>query len=533
MRRFSSYGPVNKKLHYCVPRIALIKKAYTQLMGEHPEEGGHYYTVWAPRQTGKTWTLHQVLHRLQNNDSFDVLKIDLEHLKYENDTGKIISVIAEEIGEGLGKSFSAIDTQKKFQEIFRKDVLEKPLILIFDEFDALPEEAIGAIVSSFRNIYIKRMGEADKNTEKKSYLLHGVALIGVRSVLGIGNQKGSPFNVQRSLHISNLTYEEVREMFKQYEKESGQTVEKEVVDLLFDETRGQPGLTSWFGELLTEGFEFHENNLNAPISIKDFKSVYAAAANVLPNNNILNIISKVKQAPYRETVIKLFQTDENIDFKYDDPELNFLYMNGAIEPVKVSPQEYYVRFSSPFVQKRLFNFFSREIFKDMGALTEPFISLKDVITDTTLNLTHLLGLYQAYLQKNREWLFKKAPRRVDGRLYEAVYHFNLYSYMHSFLKRFGGMVLPEFPTGNGQIDLVVDYAGQTFGIELKSFSNERGYRLALEQAARYAKQLKLPEIVLVFFVPMIDDNSRKTFEKDYKDKATGTTVVPVFIETGN
>ncbi|MCP4158152.1 MAG: hypothetical protein GY757_61200, partial [bacterium] len=204
-----------------------------------------------------------------------------------------------------------------------------------------------------------------------------------------------------------------------------------------------------------------------------------------------------------------------------------------IEPVKESPQEYYVRFSSPFVQKRLFNYFSREIFKEMGALTEPFISLKDVITDTTLNIPNLLGLYQAYLHKNREWLFKKAPRRVDGRLYEAVYHFNLYTYLHSFLKRFGGMVLPEFPTGNGQIDLVVDYAGQKFGIELKSFSNERGYRLALEQAARYAKQLSLPEIVLVFFVPMIDDNSRKTFEIDYKDKDTGITVEPVFIETGN
>ncbi|MCP4148028.1 MAG: hypothetical protein GY757_09800, partial [bacterium] len=87
MRRFSSYGPVDKTQHYCVPRKTFVEKAYTQLLGYNPQKGGHYFTVWAPRQTGKTWTLHQVLHRLQNNDSFDVLKIDLEHLKYENDTG--------------------------------------------------------------------------------------------------------------------------------------------------------------------------------------------------------------------------------------------------------------------------------------------------------------------------------------------------------------------------------------------------------------------------------------------------------------
>ncbi len=88
MRRFSSYGPLNKKLHYYVPRKEAIDKACNQLIGTPPEEGGHYFTVWAPRQTGKTWLMQQVLHRLQKDDRFNVLKINLEHLKYENDTGQ-------------------------------------------------------------------------------------------------------------------------------------------------------------------------------------------------------------------------------------------------------------------------------------------------------------------------------------------------------------------------------------------------------------------------------------------------------------
>jgi hypothetical protein len=41
MRRFTSYGPVNNKLHYYAPREETIKRAYTQLMGEEPLEGGH------------------------------------------------------------------------------------------------------------------------------------------------------------------------------------------------------------------------------------------------------------------------------------------------------------------------------------------------------------------------------------------------------------------------------------------------------------------------------------------------------------
>ena len=54
MRRFSSYGPLRPNLHYYAPRDALLESAYTQLIGEIPDEGGHYITVWAPRQTGKT-----------------------------------------------------------------------------------------------------------------------------------------------------------------------------------------------------------------------------------------------------------------------------------------------------------------------------------------------------------------------------------------------------------------------------------------------------------------------------------------------
>ena len=49
---------------------------------------------------------------------------------------------------------------------------------------------------------------------------------------------GSPFNVQQSMHIPNLTFEEVQGLFADYERESGQKVEPEVVERLFYETRG-------------------------------------------------------------------------------------------------------------------------------------------------------------------------------------------------------------------------------------------------------------------------------------------------------
>ena len=105
-------------------------------------------------------------------------------------------------------------------------------------------------------------------------------------------------------------------------------------------------------------------------------------------------------------------------------------------------------------------------------------------------------------------------------------------YLYRFIQRFEGNVYPEFPTGNGKIDLIVEYADKTYGIELKSYTNIPGYKKALKRAAQYGQQLNLQEISLVFFVDYINDESRKKLEIDYFDPDTQVTVETIFIETG-
>ncbi|MCP4149925.1 MAG: hypothetical protein GY757_19420, partial [bacterium] len=299
------------------------------------------------------------------------------------------------------------------------------------------------------------------------------------------------------------------------------------------ETNGQPGLTCWFGELLTEGFEGYTIAKKHVIDSDVFEAVYAAAGDVLPNNNILNIISKSKKEPEKSTVLKMFQTEEKLKFRFDDPSINALYMNGVVDKEKADFNRYYLRFSSPFVQKRLFNYFAGDIFKEMGRLMEPFTSLAKIITTTHLNVRELMKLYQEYLSKNCSWLFKNAPRRSDLRVYEAVFHFNLYAYVDEFLRSKNGVVIPEFPTGNGKIDLLIKHAGVTYGIELKSYTDNAGYKDALKQAAKYGKQLNLNEIYLVTFVDTIDEKNKQTYETTYKDSLTDVTVSPIFIITDN
>ncbi|MCP4347932.1 MAG: hypothetical protein GY795_20710 [Desulfobacterales bacterium] len=529
MRTFSSYGPVNTQLHYYAPRKELLSKAYTQLVGKIPDQGGHYITVWAPRQTGKSTLMLDLLEKIKESDEFDVAFLTLQSGKEIKTDEAILEFFVRILKEWFEKDLPDIRSWDMLYRLFSKKYFSKPVILILDEFDALREEFINKFANEFRAIYTQRIGEAGKKSNEKNCLLHGLALIGVRSVLGIENVSGSPFNVQRSIHIPNLTFDEVDDLFGWYEKESNQKVEHDVVKRVFYETLGQPGLTCWFGELLTETYNLEKDR---SISMRHFDYVFMMAVHALPNNNILNIISKAKQELYKDLVLELFKTDKKTVFRYDDPFLNFLYMNGVTD-IESAPENLFVRFSCPFVQKRLFNFFSNELFSYTGKLYEPFEDMSDTFIKEGLNIISLMRRFQAYLKKNREWLLKDAPKRKDMRIFEAVYHFSLYRYLCDFLETRRAKVWPEFPTGNGAVDIIIKYAGRIYALELKSYTDEAGYSDALDQAVRYGKQLELSEIFLVFFVEYIDDANREKYEKEYTDKESSVLVIPVFVETGN
>ena len=263
-----------------------------------------------------------------------------------------------------------------------------------------------------------------------------------------------------------------------------------------------------------------------------FEEVYETAISALPNNNILNIISKAKQEPYKDIILNMFKTDEKLPFKYDDFEHSFLYMNGVIDVENADKGKHYIKFPCPFVQKRLFNYFANQRTGYVGTLYEPFEDLDDAINETDINIRNIMKRYRTYLIKNKHWLLKDAPRRSDMKIYEAVFHFNLYMYLSSFIRRFEGHVYPEFLTGNGKMDLIVQYEEKTYGLELKTYTDMPGYKKAIKHAAHYGKQLGLKEISLIFFVESINDESRKKFEADIEDTETGVKVMPVFVEIG-
>lgn len=133
------------------------------------------------------------------------------------------------------------------------------------------------------------------------------------------------------------------------------------------------------GEQLTEAFNEH----NPTITMDDFEVAYAAVIDALPNANVINLISKAKWQPYRNFVLGLFETNRKVAFRYEDPNINFLYMNGVIDYEVIDKIHRYMIFPSPFVQKKLFNYFAHEIVREVGVLHSLFEDISDSITVET------------------------------------------------------------------------------------------------------------------------------------------------------
>ena len=510
MRRFHSYGPVDYRHHFCVERHELVETCLRQLIGI-PNEYGHYFTIWAPRQTGKTWLMRRVREEISERyaEQFTVYSFSMGNLRGMNyvpsdDPNDLpLPKMLRDILETELPGNPSIRVWKDFNMLFAKEsgLWDRPLILLIDEADTAPPALLDLIVGRFRELYLNR----------ERHWLHGLALIGVRAVLGIESRRGSPFNIQRSLHVPNLTCDEVTELYRQYQNESGQAIEPEVVAHIYESTRGQPGLVSWFGELLTEKYNRQPDQ---PIGPEQWTLVRHVARTREPNNTLLNLIAKARDPEYRNILLKLFTTSD-IPFFFHHPLHSYLYLHGIIEPETVTEPDGTLndvcRFSSPFIQQCLYDALSHELIGDgmpMLAL-DPLDDLADVFAANMLDMPALLRRYQDYLARLKTkginpW--QGQPRRTtDLHLTEAVGHFHLFAWLRNALGS-RCVVSPEFPTGNGKIDLHLRCGKQRGIIEVKSFVNAYQAKTARQQAADYAAQLGLDRVTIAMFTP-VDDES--------------------------
>jgi len=159
---------------------------------------------------------------------------------------------------------------------------------------------------------------------------------------------------------------------------------------------------------------------------------------------------------------------------------------------------------------------------------KPLDSLADVFEGTFLNLPALLGRYKDYLirlktQGINPWL-EQPRRKTDFKLTEAVGHFHLFAWLQAAVGR-RCIVSPEFPTGNGKVDLHLRCGEMKGIIEVKSFTDIYQAKLDRHQAANYAKNLGFETVTIALFIPILEETVlEKLSEQEVIDDVQVTVV---------
>jgi hypothetical protein len=502
MREFNTSGPCDPALHYTVMREALMFE------GKAKVNKGRFFTLFAPRQAGKTTFFKLLLNELEND--FTTVWISFENLKTASKV-EFYQALNHELCRELKKHeiqpeltiHNSISLSYFFENFENKF---KPFVLVIDEFEGIPDCVLSEVMHTFRKIY----------HQKNEHCLHSLILVGVSTIAELVVSSASPFNIAEELELPYFTFEEVSSLIGQYVTESGQTFEDKVIKAIYDNTQGQPGLVCALCTYLVEKLVTEKNQ---SVLMEHY---YKAQQHFLTerfDKNIINIVQKAREK--RTFMLKLLFDNEPIPFTVDNPDIAWLYANGVVDKKNGN-----VDILVPLYAKRLINAFRPLINGETQYyINSPHETINQYLTENgELNVNALLQEYRAYVRR-------RGFRAFDTeKLKEGAWHYSLDGFLYFFIQRLGGQTYVEVPSGRGRTDILIRHQEQSHLIETKVYSDETYFKRGKGQLAEYLKSEALKEGYYVVFSKIHTEKDELNSEERIEGKRIYTYIIPIQFE---
>ncbi|MBI4647372.1 MAG: AAA-like domain-containing protein [Bacteroidia bacterium] len=498
MRYFNTSGPNRPYEHYTLMREKLVEKGIRLVNAER------YFTIWAPRQTGKS-TYFRLLAGEIEKKGYSSAYINFENYKNENLQSFLLRLTGELI------KFWGVDLKNKsLGEIFYiiENIQNKKCVLIIDEVEGINSEYFGDFLHSIRNVYHSR----------EKHCLKSVILVGVTNILGVVQDHASPFNIADNLPIDYFTKEEVYELLHQHETETGQLFDEKVKEKISYITAGQPGLVNGFAWKLVE-----DNPDKKKIEYDDYLKAEDWYLRKAIDKNISNIINKAKQ--YRAFVEKLLFREAKITFDIDRESIKVLHTNGIIKENSEKNIEFWV----PLYKKRLYKYF----FPYENGESDQFFRktpLEDVITkEGKINFEKLIEGYKSYVKRRSFKYFRE--KDDDGNyknIKEAALVYSFETYIQYVIQEYEGKSYLEPHTGLGRSDLIINILGNESVIETKIYKSILRFIKGKKQLAYYCKSIGVKDAVYLVFTPNNIDYTESV--KEQTEKIDGIKIRTYLIE---
>lgn len=496
MRRFNSSGACDPEKHYTIMRQTLVSR------GETLVDQGRYFTIFAPRQAGKT-TYFQLLFRQLVTQSYTPIWINFESLKTVSRDKfyyTLNRLLHRELGEfGIHTDFviqDQIDLQEFFERIYQTD---QRIVLVIDEFEDIPDSVRSEVMHALRALYQQR----------RHHGLHSVILVGVSTVAELVVSSASPFNVVDELKIPYFTFAQTENLIQQYVTESGQPFKQDVIHAIYSNTQGQPGLIGGICQYLVEEVV---TDRSKPITMDTFYPTLKHFLTARFDKNILNIVQKAREK--QDFMLRVLFDDTPIPFTIDNPDIAYLYAHGVIDNVDGE-----IEIVVPLYSKRLITAFRPHINGEAQHYLTVNDTFQDYLTDDGLNL-------HAAILKYREYIRRRGFRAFDTeQLKEGAWHYSLDGFLHFFIERVGGDTFIEVPTGRGRTDILILYQSQKYIVETKIYTDEKYFQDGKYQLADYLDSEQLQEGYYVVFSNAHSETDTLEFDEEINGKRIFTYII--------
>jgi len=471
MRYFNTSGPNIPQEHYTLERKELIEKG-TSLI-----EKKRYFTIWAPRQTGKSTYFRLLASELEN------IGYKVAHINFENYRKASEEAFLERLGEEVGLNWNIEFKHNELSRIFYQieKINDKKCVLIIDEVEGINPEYFNDFLHAIRNAYHSR----------ENHCLKSVILVGVSNILGIISDNASPFNITDNLEVPYFTEDEVFELLEQHETETGQLFEEKVKHNIYRITSGQPGLVNGFAKKLTD--DYPDKN---PLTNDDYLKVEDWYLRIAIDKNFENILKIAKKE--RTFVERLLFTEDKIPFKIDRPSIKLLHTNGLIKDDGNGNVTFWV----PFYKKRLYDAFYPYTNGEQRLMARTIYAPEYFSETGKLNLEKLINTFKDYVKRRGFKVFME--KNENGRyisIKESALIYSFETFITAVVEELKGKIYREADTGLGKSDMIINIAANEFLIETKVYHSPAKFLDGKKQLAYYCKSLGLKRGIYLVFCP--------------------------------
>jgi hypothetical protein len=486
-----------------------------------------YFVVHAPRQTGKTTALRALAESLTASGRYAALLFSCEAGEAAGDDyGAAQREILQELGrrarlalpvelqppafptQGDGLLSAALSAWAQ--------ACPRPLVLFFDEIDALRGQSLLSVLRQLRAGF----------PDRPKGFPWSVALCGLRDVReykaassGDPNRLGSasPFNIKvKSSRLGDFSPEEVRELYDQHRRDTGQAFAEAALARAFELTAGQPWLVNALAREIVEEMRVPppDTITTAHIEVAKERLILARAT------HLDSLVARLMEPRVRRILAPLLEGTYAGGDTYDD-DAQYVRDLGLVAPDRP------LRVANPIYREVVVRVLASSAEDAVAVDPRSFIA-----GDGRLDFDRMVREFAEFWREHGELL------AAEISYHEVAPQLVLMAYLQRVVNG-GGYVDREYGAGRKRIDLLIRWpftgadgkrALQREALELKVWRTGEKDPLAkgLVQLDGYLERLGLDEGVLVIFdrrASAHDVESRTRFEQATAPSGRRVTVL--------